>query len=795
MDEDNIQRIEALFHAARELDPEHCEAFLNDACGDDDALRREVQTLLEHSDRPTHGLHESLTDATTTQIGHAIPELIGTRIGPYKLLEQIGEGGFGVVFMAEQVEPVTRKVALKVIKLGMDTKQVIARFEAERQALAMMDHPNIARVLDAGATDEGRPYFVMEYVRGEPITDYCDKNNLTVRERLELFSEVCHAVQHAHQKGIIHRDIKPSNVLVTFMDGNAVPKVIDFGIAKATNAKLTEKTLFTEHRQLIGTPEYMSPEQAEMSGVDIDTRSDVYSLGVLLYELLTGVTPFGAKTLREAAYGEIQRIIREEEPPKPSTRLSTLGDLLPGVAAHRRTEPKKLGTLVRGELDWIVMRCLEKDRTRRYATASGLAADVLRHLNDEPVEAGPPSRSYRLKKLVRRNKAAFVAAALVFFALTLGVIGTSYGLFHAERERHEAEQARTAEAEQRRIAEASEQRALEEAERALAAETEAGQRAAALEQVAAFQEAQLSDIDTELMGINFRLGLIDKRRSFLEGRGMDEEQIAEALADLESSLTGVNFTNVALAMLDENIFERALIAIDEQFTDQPEVRARLFQTIASTLREIGLLDRATAPQVEALDLRRRVLGDEHPDTLTSISNMGGVLYHHGNYAETKRYLREALETRRRVLGDEHPDTLTSINNMGLLLRSQGKLAEAEPYWREAMEAHRRVLGDEHPQTLRSISNMGVLLRAQGKLAEAEPYYREALETRRRVLGDEHPQTLTSISNMSVLLLQQGKLAEAKPYFREALEVRRHVLGDEHPDTLVSINNMGTLLRQ
>jgi serine/threonine protein kinase len=291
----------------------------------------------------------------------------------------------------------------------------------------MMDHPNIAKVLDAGATSEGRPYFVMELVRGEPITQYCDKNNLTVEQRLDLFQQVCHAVQHAHQKGIIHRDIKPSNEMITLHYGKPMPKVIDFGIAKATNARLTEKTVFTEYRQFIGTPEYMSPEQAEMSGIDIDTRSDVYSLGVLLYELLTGTTPFDSKKLRSAGYGEIQRIIREETPHKPSTRLSTL-DTLPSIAAHRQIEPRRLGLMIRGDLDWIVMKSLEKDRTRRYETANGFAMDVERFLNDEPVMATPPSARYKLRKLIKRNKGAFAAAALVFLVLTLGVIGTTWGL-------------------------------------------------------------------------------------------------------------------------------------------------------------------------------------------------------------------------------------------------------------------------------------------------------------------------------------------------------------------------------
>src|SRR5436309_912597 len=384
-------------------------------------------------------------------------EAIGQKIGRYKLLERVGEGGCGVVYVAEQTEPVRRRVALKVIKLGMDTKVVVARFEAERQALAMMDHPNIARVLDAGTTDTGQPYFVMELVPGVRITDHCDQNNLSTKERLDLFIKVCQAIQHAHQKGIIHRDIKPSNLLVTLQDGVPVPKVIDFGIAKATQGELTEKTLHTQLHQFIGTPAYMSPEQAEMSGLDIDTRSDIYSLGVLLYELLAGDTPFDASELLKRGLDEVRRTIREVEPPRPSTRLSTLANVeLTDVARQRHTEAPKLINLLRGDLDWVVMKCLEKDRTRRYETANGLAMDLKRFLQNEPVVARPPSAAYRLEKLVRRNKLTFAAGAIVFFALIVGLGVSTWSLYrvHAARReadlrRQEADKARADEHQQR----------------------------------------------------------------------------------------------------------------------------------------------------------------------------------------------------------------------------------------------------------------------------------------------------------------------------------------------------------
>ena len=405
-----------IFDAASDFSPEERRRFLDARCTGNADLRQAVESLLKAHDEA------GAFFANPTSASPPDDSAGGQRVGRYKLLQRIGEGGFGTVYMAEQEQPVRRRVALKIIKLGMDTKAVIARFEAERQALAMMDHPNIARVFDAGATETGRPYFVMELVHGIPITDYCDTSNLSTRDRLELFVPVCRAVQHAHQKGIIHRDIKPSNVLVTLHDGVPVPKVIDFGIAKATSHRLTEKTLFTEFRQFVGTLEYMSPEQAEMSGLDIDTRSDIYALGVLLYELLTGTTPFDAKTLRGAAYGEIQRIIREDDPPRPSTRISHLGETLAATAAHRGVDSRKLSQLMRGELDWIVMKCMEKDRTRRYESANGLARDVERHLRDEAVHACPPSKYYRFHKVARRNRRAVRTASLVAVALLMAVV-------------------------------------------------------------------------------------------------------------------------------------------------------------------------------------------------------------------------------------------------------------------------------------------------------------------------------------------------------------------------------------
>jgi len=433
------KRIEEIYHLALEKkNRKERSDYLDSACGNDSKLRASVEGLLQAHDKAGNFLEVPPFDPDVTLDTSPLTEGPGTNIGNYKLLEQIGEGGMAVVYMAEQKKPIRRKVALKIIKLGMDTKEVTARFEVERQALAMMEHPNIAKVLDAGTTNTGRPYFVMELVKGVSITDYCDKNKLTTKERLDLFISVCNAVQHAHQKGIIHRDIKPSNVMITLRDGKPVPKVIDFGIAKATSQRLTEKTLFTRYSQMIGTPAYMSPEQAEFSELDIDTRTDIYSLGVLIYELLTGTTPFSEEHLREAGYLEMQRIIREEEPLKPSTKLSTLGDTLTDVAEYRKVSPDLLQKLVRGDLDWIVMKSLEKDRTRRYATAAGLANDIARHLNHEPVKAAAPSVSYRLSKFVRRHRVGVVAALLVAAALSIGASVATVGFILAKIQRDQA---------------------------------------------------------------------------------------------------------------------------------------------------------------------------------------------------------------------------------------------------------------------------------------------------------------------------------------------------------------------
>ena len=491
----NQNREELLFGLALTKSASQRVEFLDRECGEDRALRTRLEALLAAHEQTEGVFAEPAPAARGTmkiEFTDVPDETVGQKIGRYKILEKIGEGGCGVVYVAEQTEPVRRRVALKVIKLGMDTKQVVARFEAERQALAMMDHPNIAKVLDAGATETGRPYFIMELVRGIRITDYCDKNNLSTNERLELFIKICQAIQHAHQKGIIHRDIKPSNILVTLHDGVPVPKVIDFGIAKATtDQRLTDKTIYTQLQQFVGTPAYMSPEQAEMSGLDIDTRSDIYSLGVLLYELLTGKTPFDANELMSQGIDAMRKTIREQDPLRPSTKLATLkGEELTTTARRRSVDRSKLLHQLQGDLDWIAMKCLEKDRTRRYETANGLAVDLKRHLNNETVAARPPSKLYEFQRTVRRHKVGFAATAAVIVVLAAGIVMTAWQAMRATHAKQEAVAAQASEKVQRQQAVANEQQAV------------AAEKAEAAEELAARQRAYASDMNLAMQALN-----------------------------------------------------------------------------------------------------------------------------------------------------------------------------------------------------------------------------------------------------------------------------------------------------
>jgi serine/threonine protein kinase/tetratricopeptide (TPR) repeat protein len=744
---------EALFHAARRItEPAARALFIEQACGDNAALAERVRVLLAMDEQEPE-VPEAPGGSTATY--EPIAERPGSRIGPYVLREQIGEGGFGLVFVAEQQEPVRRKVALKIIKPGMDSKQVIARFEAERQALALMDHPNIAKVLDAGATDSGRPYFVMELVRGIPITDYCDKNQLAPKERLELFITVCHAIQHAHQKGIIHRDVKPSNVLVTSHDGKPVAKVIDFGVAKAIHQHLTANTIYTNFAEMIGTPLYMSPEQAEMSGLDIDTRSDIYSLGVLLYELLTGTTPLEKKRFATAAYDEIRRLIREEEPPKPSTRLSS-SDSLSSIAAQRHTEPGKLSRLVRGDLDWITMKALEKDRTRRYETANGLGRDIQRYLSDEPVEACPPSTGYRLRKFAWRNKGALLAAAVVSAALLAGTAVSTWQAVRATRNGAEAER-------QRQRAAGNFRQALAAVDRML---TRVGEKRLAM--VPQMEEERQRLLEDALEFYGQLLHQQSEEPEVRQETGRAYQRTAQIYQVLGKHEAAERAYGQALAL------QRGLV---EQFPQRPIYRqdeAASQMGLGGLLRQTGQSGRAERAYQAALDVlqplaKTQPQAAEYRLSLAAAHAGLGRLYQDaGRQEAAAAALQRALALCEELVqahseeADFQGELAKVHQSLGQLSRDQGdkpkaqqSLEVARSLWRRLAQVHPQ-LPDYENELARSNESCGTLYREDGQVGPAETALHEALALRQKLVHD-HPKILEYEHDLASTYVELGAL--------------------------------------
>lgn len=779
-------QIERLYHAALERHPDERTVFLDQACAQDEALRREVESLLAH-DRPDsdfldHPAIEVAAHALTAREIEPAALEPGSRIGPYRILERIGRGGMGMVYRAEQQVPVRRTVALKMIKTGMDSENVIIRFKAERQALALMDHPNIARVFDAGATPSGRLYFVMELVDGLPVTEYCQTHGLGLRERLALFIPICQAIQHAHQKGIIHRDIKPSNVLVTAYDGNPAPKVIDFGIAKAMQEPLTERSMHTLAGAVMGTPEYMSPEQAASFGEDIDTRSDVYSLGTVLYQLITGFTPLQATGLAQASDAEILRRIREEVSPPPSARL----------------RDPKLARMVRGDLDWVVMKALEKDRARRYATVSALSDDMENYLAGAPVAAGPPSATYRLMKLARRHRGP-VATVAVIAALLVAAVEVSTRQAILARRAQQESAAVSSFLQNDLLAQASANIQASSSERPdpdLKVRTALDRAASQIGGKFAGQPLVEASIRHTIGATYLDLGLFTEAQRQLE-RAIQLRRQALGERDPATLQSQNLLVSVYIGQGKPSLAE----PLGRQVLDmRRQVLGERHPDTLTSLHNMAAIERAFArdAQAEALyaqvaELRRQVLGPQHPDTLKSLTNLAYVSMLLEEYPQAVEINSRVLEIRRSVLGDEHPETMQSRYALALALMNNGQADRAEDMLRGVLEWRRRVLGVSHVDTLNVLNALGMASHYQGKYAQAEDFLNECLDVAGKVLGDRHPTTTACRLNRAEVLQDAGRYEVASREFREISDLNRLWFGDENPDTLRSESNLAIAL--
>jgi len=781
MEPERWQKIERLYYSALNEEKSARSAHLQQACGADEALRRAVELLLAQHEKDDNFLEspamevaaKQLADQADAALPHAlaganietsgldptypssetvadIPSIPQKTLGPYWLMKKLGEGGMGKVWLAEQTAPVRRRVALKLIKAGMYDDAVLKRFASERQALAIMDHPSIAKVFDAGTTSDGQPYFVMEYVPGVPITDYCDQKRLNIRERMELFIKVSDGVQHAHLKAIIHRDLKPANILVTEVDGKPLPRIIDFGLAKATTSLAPDESMLTRVGAFVGTPGYMSPEQADTSLQDVDTRTDVYSLGVVLYVLLTGSLPFDSKKNVQ----EVLRQVREDEPPRPSTKIATDKKSSTGSAQNRASEPRQLEKLLRGDLDWITMKALEKDRTRRYGTPSELAADITRYLNHEPVVARPASAAYRMRKYVRRHRIAVAVATGLIAVLATFAVAQRVQLQRTRLERD---------------------RANRERDRA----TRLTDFMAGMFQVSDPSEARGNTITAR--------EILDKASNDISnGLAKDPEAQAQMMHVMGDVYGNLGLTARAQALHQQSMEIRQRV-LGPEHPDTLDSRDHL----ADDLDALGHYAEAEKLERQTLEISRRVLGPDHPDTLRFASSLANTLWQEGRHPEAEKLDRETLAIRRRVLGPEHPDTVDSMDHLATTLDDLDP--EAEKLFRETTEIRGRVLGPEHPDTLNSMNNLAYVLVDIGRYPEAEKLHREVLDIRRRVIGPEHPQTLKSMTNLAIVLSGEGHYAEAEKLERETLGIQRRVLGPEHRETLASMDNLATVL--
>lgn len=748
MPDSDHRRLRSLFEQALELPSTAREAFLVARCGSDAALKQRLQAMLAAAADERFLASPTGIEAGMSAERAVLAEGVGAHIGPYHLLEEIGEGGFGLVFLAEQQQPVSRRVALKIVKVGMDTRQVVARFEQERQALALMDHPNIARVLDAGATASGRPYFVMDLVRGLPILEHCDRRKLTIAERLAIFAQICDAVQHAHGKGVIHRDLKPSNVLVTMHDDRPVAKVIDFGVAKAMTHPLTDKTLLTEQRQILGTLHYMSPEQADGSP-DIDTRTDVYALGVMLYELLTGSTPFEFVTTGGGSFGELQRRILETDPPTPSLRLTESKDRLKALADQRRADPLRLASALRGELDWMVMKALEKDRARRYETAAAFGHDVRAFLAGAPIDAAPPSAGYRLRKFVARNRALVGASFAVAVSLLLGVVGTTMAMFEARTEQRRADAATAAETSAKELAIASAKEAKHAAE--------AAEAARAIEA----QERRKAETMHQFV--------------------LDALQASNASQGGRADTTIVTAMQNALALLD-----------GERFRDDPLTAAVLRGAIGVILRNNGRFEDSLDQAQRSLAVLQQWKPGDHSDTAAALADIGSAFDQLGRDTEAETYFRDALAMYRRLYPGDNEHTAAMLNNLGSLREKLGHAAEAEALVGEALTMQQRLFPEGNVGTAMMLDNLAKAESALGKVDAARAHYEDAVAMQRRLHPDGHPRVAVSINNLAVLYAEQGDSRRALELLDEALAMRRRLYPVDHPSLAESLLNLAFL---
>jgi serine/threonine protein kinase len=704
------------------------------------------------------------TDTSPGDLPAAQPatESLGSRIGPYLLLQPIGQGGMGVVYLAAQETPVRRHVALKIIKPGLDYEPVITRFKAERQALALMDHPHIAKVFDAGTTDAGRPYFVMELVHGIPITDYCDVHELTPTDRLGLFIAVCQAIQHAHQKGIIHRDVKPSNVLVTLHDERPVPKVIDFGLAKAIDQKLTERTIFTRFGQMLGTLEYMSPEQAGTADLDIDTRTDIYSLGVLLYELLTGSTPLARARLRAAGYSEILELIKDEEPPNPSARLAASCEALPSIAASRGIEPLRLIRLVQGELDWIVMKAIAKDRARRYETAGAFARDIERFLSHEPVEAGPPSPAYRLRKFARKHRAAILTSGTFGGLLLLAAVMSTFFAIRASRAETIARQALVrAQHEQ-----AKTQTALNRL-RAEQAKTQQAMVLATKEEQRAKQRA--AEAKTVLDFFRDKLLAAPRPEGKEGGLGRD----VTLRAALESAAAG----------------------IAAGFANQPVVEAAIRDTLGDSYFYLGESPLAIAQYERARALRATAQGLNHPDTLDTMTSLGNAYAEAGRTTDAIRLLEQTLKLSQGRCEFAPLVTLVAMDALANAYRDADRLADAIPLFEETLRLQKSARGSDDPSTLITMSNLAGTYHDHGRVKDAIALFEGTVRRSQSRLGAEHPDTLVIMSNLAAAYRDNDQLCDALSLYEKVLKLEKVNLGPDHPSTLAGMYGLATAYRR